>query len=82
MPIIWQLRRSNSQLFADRFYFSLSLSLSPSSSSGADINAMCSAAGLIALRERRRMITHVDFEEAKRQVLYKKASNLPASLYC
>ena len=33
--------------------------------SGADIKAMCTEAGLIALRERRMKVTKEDFDKAK-----------------
>ena len=31
--------------------------------SGADIKALCTEAGLLALRERRMRVTHVDFKK-------------------
>ena len=40
--------------------------------SGADIKAICSEAGLLALRERRMKVTMTDFRKAKEKVLYKK----------
>merc|ERR1719382_1256136 len=40
--------------------------------SGADLKAMCTEAGLLALRERRMKVTQKDFEKAKENVLYKK----------
>ncbi|GAB4821156.1 hypothetical protein N2152v2_008202 [Parachlorella kessleri] len=49
--------------------------------SGADIKAMCTEAGLLALRERRMRVTQVDFKKAKEKVLYKKKDNLPEGLY-
>ena len=36
--------------------------------SGADIKAMCTEAGLLALRERRMRVTQVDFKKAKEKV--------------
>jgi 26S proteasome regulatory subunit T2 len=49
--------------------------------SGADIKAICSEAGLLALRERRMKVTHADFKKAKEKVLYRKSDNLPEGLY-
>jgi len=49
--------------------------------SGADIKAICSEAGLLALRERRMKVTHTDFKKAKEKVLYRKNENVPEGLY-
>ncbi|KFM27289.1 26S proteasome regulatory subunit 4-like protein B [Auxenochlorella protothecoides] len=49
--------------------------------SGADIKAMCTEAGLLALRERRMRVTHADFAKAKEKVLYKKKDGVPEGLY-
>lgn len=49
--------------------------------SGADIKAMCTEAGLIALRERRMKVTKKDFEQAKEKVLYLKKGDIPEGLY-
>ncbi len=49
--------------------------------SGADIKAMCTEAGLLALRERRMRLTQVDFQKAKEKVLYKKKEGVPEGLY-
>lgn len=49
--------------------------------SGADIKAVCTEAGLLALRERRMRVTHEDFKKAKEKVLYKKKENVPEGLY-
>lgn len=49
--------------------------------SGADIKAICSEAGLLALRERRMKVTMVDFRKAKEKVLYRKKGNVPEGLY-
>ncbi len=49
--------------------------------SGADIKAMCTEAGLLALRERRMRVTMADFRKAKEKVLYRKKDNLPEGLY-
>lgn len=49
--------------------------------SGADIKAMCSEAGLIALRERRMKVKMEDFRKSKDKCLYRKKGNIPAGLY-
>merc|ERR1711934_239317 len=49
--------------------------------SGADIKAVCTEAGLLALRERRMEVTHADFKKAKEKVLYKKREGVPEGLY-
>merc|ERR1712178_25495 len=49
--------------------------------SGADIKAICTEAGLLALRERRMRVTNADFEKAKENVLYRKKENTPEGLY-
>lgn len=38
--------------------------------SGADIKAVCTEAGLLALRERRMRVTKVDFTSAREKVCY------------
>uniref|UniRef100_A0A0K0DBN1 AAA domain-containing protein n=1 Tax=Angiostrongylus cantonensis TaxID=6313 RepID=A0A0K0DBN1_ANGCA len=49
--------------------------------SGADIKAMCTEAGLLALRERRMRVTMEDFRKAKENVLYRKKEGAPEELY-
>ena len=49
--------------------------------SGADIKAMCTEAGLLALRERRMCIMQADFKKAKEKVLYRKKDSVPEGLY-
>jgi len=49
--------------------------------SGADIKAMCSEAGLIALRNRRMQVGMDDFRKSKQNCLYKKKGNIPEGLY-
>ena len=49
--------------------------------SGADIKAICTEAGLLALRERRMKVTGVDFKKAKEKVLYRKNEGTPEGLY-
>ncbi|CAI0426680.1 unnamed protein product [Linum tenue] len=49
--------------------------------SGADIKAICTEAGLLALRERRMKVTHTDFKKAKEKVMYKKKEGVPEGLY-
>ena len=45
--------------------------------SGADIKAICTEAGLLALRERRMRVIHNDFKKAKEKVLYRKKEGIP-----
>jgi len=49
--------------------------------SGADIKAICTEAGLLALRERRMKVTQKDFQQAKETALYKKKGNVPDGLF-
>merc|ERR1711974_371604 len=45
--------------------------------SGADIKAVCTEAGMLALRERRMKVTQADMRKAKEKALYKKKGNIP-----
>ncbi|KAL6944719.1 ATPase of 26S proteasome regulatory subunit 4 [Hanseniaspora osmophila] len=49
--------------------------------SGADIKAMCTEAGLLALRERRMQVTADDFKQAKERVLKNKVEENLEGLY-
>ena len=49
--------------------------------SGADIKAMCTEAGLIALRHRRMKVQMSDFRQSKDKALYRKKGNIPDGLY-
>ena len=49
--------------------------------SGADVKAICTEAGLLALRERRMMVNQADFRKAKDSALYKKKGNIPEGLF-
>lgn len=49
--------------------------------SGADIKAICTEAGLLALRERRMKVCQADFRKAKEISLYRKKGSFPESLY-
>ncbi|KAM7271103.1 hypothetical protein ACFE04_030317 [Oxalis oulophora] len=64
--------------------------------SGADIKAICTESGLLALRERRMklelrklmgahdfpiLVTHADFKKAKEKVMFKKKEGVPEGLY-
>lgn len=49
--------------------------------SGADIKAICTEAGMLALRERRMRVTHDDFAKGKEKVLYRKRQTLLEGLY-
>ncbi|RDD42555.1 26S protease regulatory subunit 4 [Trichoplax sp. H2] len=49
--------------------------------SGADVKAICTEAGLLALRERRMKVTSEDFRKSKDNVLYRKKEGTPEGLY-
>ncbi|KAJ1496806.1 26S proteasome regulatory subunit 4 [Coelomomyces lativittatus] len=49
--------------------------------SGADIKAICTEAGLLALRERRMKVVAEDLRKAKEKVLYQKSEGTPEGLY-
>jgi 26S proteasome regulatory subunit T2 len=49
--------------------------------SGADIKAICTEAGLMALRERRMKVNGEDFRKSKDNVLYRKKEGTPQGLY-
>lgn len=49
--------------------------------SGADIKAICTEAGMLALRERRRVVDMDDFLRAKEKVYYSKQGKVPVGLY-
>jgi len=48
---------------------------------GADIKAIATEGGLLALRERRKNVTQEDFRKAKEKVLFKKKGGVTESLY-
>jgi 26S proteasome regulatory subunit T2 len=45
------------------------------------LQAICTEAGLLALRERRMKVTQKDFRTAKETALYRKKQNFPDGLY-
>ena len=45
------------------------------------LQAICTEAGLLALRERRMKVTNEDFRQAKENVLYRKNEGTPEGLY-
>ena len=49
--------------------------------SGADIKAIATEAGLLALRDRRKKVSQQDFRTAKEKVLYKKKGTVTECLY-
>lgn len=49
--------------------------------SGADIKAVATEAGLLALRERRMQVQQKDLLAAREKVLFKKSDDGPAGLY-
>lgn len=49
--------------------------------SGADVKAICTEAGLLALRERRMKVCQADFRKAKDIALFRKKGDYPDGLY-
>lgn len=49
--------------------------------SGADIKAMCTEAGLIALRERTLKVIKSGFDKAKEKILYLKKGDILEGMY-
>ena len=49
--------------------------------SGADIKAICTEAGLLALRERRMKVTQEDFRQGKEKTMHLKKGSIPEGLY-
>lgn len=49
--------------------------------SGADVKALCTEAGLQALRDRRMQVCQEDFRKGKEKVLYRKKMGVPDHLY-
>ncbi|OLY77832.1 26S protease regulatory subunit 4 [Smittium mucronatum] len=49
--------------------------------SGADIKAICSEAGMLALRERRMKVNNKDFQDAREKALIRKNEGTPEGLY-
>ena len=45
------------------------------------LQAICTEAGLLALRERRMKVRNEDFSKAKENVLYRKNEGTPEGLY-
>jgi len=43
--------------------------------------AICTEAGLLALRQRRMQVHHADFVKGKEKVLYKKKEGMPEGIY-
>ena len=48
---------------------------------GADMKAICTEAGLLALRERRMKVNMEDFLKAKEKTLHLKKGNIPEGMY-
>merc|ERR1711935_121705 len=48
---------------------------------GADMKAICTESGLLALRERRMKVSMEDFRKAKEKTLHLKKGNIPDGLY-
>ncbi|CAD5212255.1 unnamed protein product [Bursaphelenchus okinawaensis] len=49
--------------------------------SGADIKAICTECGMLALRAQRKMVSLADFEKAVKNVLMKRTSEVPEGIY-
>ena len=49
--------------------------------SGADIKAICTEAGMLAIREGRMTVMQSDFVKAREKVMYRKKENIPEGLY-
>ena len=49
--------------------------------SGADIKAICTEAGLLALRERRMKVTQQDFLKGRENAIYRKNQGVPEGMY-
>lgn len=47
----------------------------------AHFKAICTEAGLLALRERRMRVTADDFRKAREKILYRKNEGTPEALY-
>lgn len=61
--------------------FLISPDLTSFSFSSCVVQAICTEAGLMALRERRMKVTNEDFKKSKENVLYKKQEGTPEGLY-
>ena len=48
---------------------------------GAEIKALCSESGLLALRERRMKVKMADFRKAKDKIIFQKKSGIPEGIY-
>ena len=55
--------------------------LAKDSLSGADIKAVCTEAGLMALRERRMRVNQKDFNKAREKIMQRKHSGVPQGMY-
>uniref|UniRef100_A0A8C0P5P2 26S proteasome regulatory subunit 4 n=1 Tax=Canis lupus familiaris TaxID=9615 RepID=A0A8C0P5P2_CANLF len=75
---IFQIHTSRMTLADD---VTLDLIMAKDDLSGADIKAICTEAGLMALREHRMKVTNEDFKKSKENVLYKKQEGTPEGLY-
>ncbi len=49
--------------------------------SGADIKAICTEAGLLALRERRLRVSQADFRKGFEKVMVLKKGDIPEGIY-
>jgi len=76
---IFQIHTANMHLASDVNL--MEFAMSKDEISGADIKAICSEAGLIALRDGRLMECQSDFRKGREMVLYRRKENIPEGLY-
>lgn len=76
---IFQIHTSKMQLAKDVSLFEFASS--KEEISGADIKAICTEAGLLAIREGRMVVMQSDFQKAREKVMYRKKENIPEGLY-
>jgi 26S proteasome regulatory subunit T2 len=76
---IFQIHTAKMQLDADVSL--MDLAGTKEEISGADIKAICSEAGMLAISQWRMRVTRADFEKGRETVLYRKKENIPEGLY-
>lgn len=76
---IFQIHTSKMQLAKDVSL--LEFAAAKDEISGADIKAICTEAGLLAIREGRMTVMQEDFVKAREKVMYRKKENIPEGLY-
>ena len=76
---IFQIHTARMQLARDVSL--LEFAMTKEEISGADIKAICSEAGMLAIRDGRMQVTQADFQKAREKVMYRKKENIPEGLY-